>query len=55
MRVTKKVKEEYESLLQNIGEGKFFEYIFKNGVIARKHIDYPENMMLDQSEAFFSL
>lgn len=55
MRVTKRIREEYESLLHNSGEDKFYRHVFGTGILARRHFDRPENMMLDQSEAFFAL
>lgn len=55
MRVTKRIREEYETLLKDVGEEKFFKHILRTGVLARKHLDYPEDMMLDQAEAFFVL
>lgn len=53
MRVTKRIRDEYEMLLNDIGEVKFFKHIFSTGILARKHFDYPEIVMLDQAEAFF--
>jgi hypothetical protein len=55
MRVTKRIRDEYETLLKNVGESKFYHNVFVAGVLARKRFEYPENMILDQSEAFFSL
>ena len=55
MRVTKRVREEYETLLGNVGETKFYTHILGTGVLSRKHFEYPECMMLEQSEAFFAL
>ena len=55
MRVTKRIREEYETLLKDVGAEKFFKHILRTGVLARKHLEYPEEMMLDQSEAFFAL
>lgn len=55
MRVTKRIRDEYETLLKDAGEAKFFSHVFKSGVSARRHFDHPENMMLDQAEAFFAL
>jgi hypothetical protein len=55
MRVTKRIRDEYETLLRDVGEARFFNHVLKNGVLARRHFEYPENMMLDQSEAFFAL
>jgi len=55
MRVTKRIREEYETLLKDVGEVKFFSHVFGTGVLARRHFEHPENMMLDQSEAFFAL
>lgn len=55
MRVTKRIREEYETLLKDVGEEKFFKHILKTGVLARKHLEHPEEMMMDQSDAFFAL
>jgi hypothetical protein len=55
MRVTKRIREEYEALLKDVGEAKFFSHVVVTGVLARTHFEYPENMMLDQAEAFFIL
>ena len=55
MKVTKRIRDEYETLLKNAGEVAFLNHIFRTGIAARKHFEYPENMMLDQSEAFFAL
>lgn len=55
MRVTKRIREEYETLLKDVGEARFYSHVFVTGVQARRHFEYPENMMLDQSEAFFAL
>lgn len=55
MRVTKRIRDEYETLLKDAGEAKFFSHVFKSGVSARRHFDHHENMMLDQAEAFFAL
>ncbi len=55
MRVTKRIRDEYEMLLKDAGEMKFFKHILSTGILARRHFDYPEIMMLDQSDAFFVL
>ena len=55
MKVTKRVREEYETYLKDVGEDRFFIHLFENGISARKHYEYPEVTMLEQSEAFFSL
>ena len=55
MRVTKRIRDDYEVLLKDAGEARFFNHAFLTGISARKHFEYPENMMLDQSEAFFAL
>lgn len=55
MRVTKRIRQEYETLLKDVGEVRFFDHIFSTGILARRQFDHPENMMLDQSEAFFAL
>lgn len=55
MRVTKRIRDEYETLLKDAGESRFYSHVLGTGVLARRHFEYPENMMLDQSEAFFAL
>lgn len=55
MRVTKRIREEYETLLKDVGEERFFKHILRTGVLARKHLEHPEEMMMDQSDAFFAL
>jgi hypothetical protein len=55
MRVTKRIREEYETLLKDVGEARFYSHVFGTGVLALRHFEHPENMMLDQSEAFFVL
>src|SRR5690606_42116037 len=46
---------EDDTLLYDVGAEYFFKHILRPGVLARKHLEYPEEMMLDQSEAFFAL
>ena len=55
MKVTKRIQDEYETLLRDVGEDRFFTHVFGNGVSARRHYEYPEITMLEQAEAFFSL
>jgi hypothetical protein len=55
MRVTRRIRDEYEMLLNDVGEVRFFKHIFSTGILARKHFDHPEIVMLDQAEAFFAL
>ena len=55
MRVTKRIQEEYEKLLRDVGEGGFYDHILGTAVLARKHYDHPENTMMEQGEAFFCL
>jgi hypothetical protein len=54
-KVTKRIQEEYETLLRDVGEDRFFNHVFGEGVLARRHYEYPEITMLEQSEAFFAL
>jgi len=54
MRVTKRIRDEYETLLKDVGNSGFYSHILGTAVLARKHYEYPENTMLDQSESFFS-
>jgi hypothetical protein len=55
LKVTKRIQEEYETLLRDVGEDRFFSHVFGNGVSARRHYEFPEITMLEQSDAFFSL
>jgi hypothetical protein len=55
LKVTKRIQEEYSGLLKDVGEDRFFNHVFGNGVSARKHYEHPEIVMLEQSESFFSL
>jgi len=55
MRVTKRIRDEYETLLNDVGEARFYNHILSSGVLSKKHVDHPENTMVDQAEAFFAL
>jgi hypothetical protein len=55
MRITGTIRHNYETLLKNIGEVKFYRRVLGSGVIAAHEMDHPEIMMLDQAEDFFSL
>ena len=55
MRVTKRIRDEYEALLKDVGESRFYSHVLGTGVLSRRHFEHPENMLLDQSEAFFIL
>ena len=55
MRVSIRIREEYETLLKDVGERRFYSHVIGTGVLARRHFEYPENMILDQSDAFFAL
>lgn len=54
-RVTKRTQIEYENLLKEKGELGLFKYLLGRGVIERADFAFPEIMMLDKAEAFFSL
>lgn len=54
MRISSQIQKEYESLLKDKGAKGFCSYIYASGINARKRLDDPDLMMLDQSEAFFS-
>jgi hypothetical protein len=54
-KVTKRVQTEYEGLLKQVGENSFFNHVLENAAAARKHFEYPECVLLDQSDSFFSL
>jgi hypothetical protein len=53
--VTKRIREEYETLLRNVGESRFYSHVLSTGQQACKQFEHAEIMMLDQSDAFFSL
>lgn len=55
MRITGRIRQDYETLLKNVGEVKFYRQVLGSGVIAAHETDHPEIMMLDQAEDFFSL
>lgn len=55
MRITKRVREEYETLLDKEGEFRFYRHVLGVGLVSRHQFDDPDLMMLDQSDAFFSL
>ncbi|NJO18373.1 MAG: hypothetical protein HC877_22365 [Thioploca sp.] len=55
MRINKRIRVEYETLLKQVGEEKFCSHIVDSGLIAKKEYENPEIIMLDQSEAFFAL
>jgi hypothetical protein len=55
MKITRRIREEYETLLKKIGERRFFKHVLNYGHLAKKHVKHPENIMLDHSDAFFAL
>lgn len=55
MLIPQNIQKEYEKLFLKIGEMRFFNYIFTNGLSSKKYSEHPENIILDQSECFFSL
>jgi hypothetical protein len=55
MQVTKKIRDEYETILRSVGESGLYSNVLCAGILHRKHIDAPELMMMDQSDSFFSL
>ena len=55
MKITKRVRDEYEALLKNVGEVELYTHFVKSGNLASDQFEFPENMILDQSEAFFAL
>lgn len=54
-KVTKRIRDEYEALLKQIGEDGFYKHITTRAILVRKHYEFPENMMLEQSDGFFAL
>jgi hypothetical protein len=56
MRLNQRVCKQYENLFGKVGEEKFYRQILGNGFISRTSLEHhPEVLMLDHSEAFFSL
>ena len=55
MKITKRVRDEYEALLNSVGEEGLYSHFVKTGNLARDQFEYPENMLIDQSDAFFIL
>ena len=55
VRVTKKVREDYERLLKNQGEDKLYRIVLGRGFNDKTQFDYPELVLLDRADAFFSL
>lgn len=55
MGIPRSIREEYEKLLIDVGEDRFFKHILSTGILAGSHFDCPEIIMLDQAESFFSL
>jgi hypothetical protein len=55
MRITNRIRDEYEALFKNVGEGKFYGHVLGSGALARNHLEYPEIAMIDQSDGFFAL
>jgi hypothetical protein len=55
MAVNQRIRDEYENLLKSVGEVRFFDHMFTTGISARKHFNHSENVMLEQSESFFSV
>ena len=55
MRITRKIKQDYETLLKNVGELKFYRRVLGSCIISAHENEHPEIMMLDQAEDFFAL
>ena len=53
--LAEKLKKEYEKLLLNKGEEYFYRYAVGSGFMDRVNYGYPEVLMLDKAEAFFTL
>ena len=54
-KITKRIQTEYETLLKQVGEISFYNNILETGRASRRHYEFPEIIMLEQSESFFSL
>jgi hypothetical protein len=55
MRISPRIKDEYEILLKEEGADRFYFHILNNGFVAKYNHKNPEVMMLNQSDSFFSL
>lgn len=55
MRLAEKLKSDYENLLIRKGEEYFYRYAVGSGFMDRVDYQYPEMLMLEKAEAFFSL
>lgn len=55
MRLAEKLKTEYENLLISKGEEYFYRYAVGSGFMDRVNYSNTEILMLDKSEAFFTL
>ncbi len=55
LKVTTRTCEEYESILRSRGEAGLYKYALGLGVINRVDYAFTEVMLLDKSDAFFSL
>ena len=55
MRITGRIKQDYETLLTSTGEGRFYKHVLGSAVIAKYESGHPEIVMLDQAEDFFAL
>lgn len=55
MRVTKRLRIEYEEFLKQRGEAGFYRHVLGTGLVSKYEIEQPEVMMMDQADAFFSL
>lgn len=55
MRVSKRIREEYEKLFKDVGEDSFYQRVYNTGKSKKEHVKEPEVLLLNQSDAFFSL
>jgi hypothetical protein len=55
MRLSPKVRAEYEKLLKKEGQDRFYRHVLGAGLISRTDMCHPEILMLDLAEAFFTL
>ena len=54
-RVTNRVRDEYEQILLKQGEEKVYRHALGSGAINVENHQFPEIVILNQAEAFFSL
>ncbi len=54
-RITNRLRDEYEAILKQDGEDKVYRHALGTSAINIARYQFPEIVLLDQSEGFFSL